>query len=118
MGNILALLAAKLPALIKLSMVGFALFTFASFAELPVHDIWFDYVLFMIASSLVTGMPEPNVDLPLGRFLYTWFYQSGHLLVASATAYFAHQQRWQTVSDAEPPRTLAPASSVKVEVKQ
>jgi hypothetical protein len=66
--------------------------------SMPIQDPWFDYVLFIVASAVVSGMPEPDTQLSLPRFIYTWFYRTGHLLVANATAYFIHQQKWSTIS--------------------
>ena len=90
---------AKLAPLAKLTAGALAIFVVAGVAGLPIHDIWFDYVLFMVASALVGGAPEPDTDLSIPRFCYTWFYRSGHLLVASATAYFLHQRKWEAISD-------------------
>lgn len=87
-----------LPAL-KVPLLGLIGFVVADLSGLPVHDIWFDYVLFIVFSAAVSGMPEPDTDLPLGKFCYTWLYRSGHLLVASATAYFLHQKKWNAISD-------------------
>jgi hypothetical protein len=94
-----AVLIAKIPAIAKGLTVGAAVFIGAAVAGLPVHDIWFDYVLFIIASGIVGGMPEPDTSLSGWRFLYTWAYRSGHLLVASGTAYFLHQNKWSTIRD-------------------
>jgi hypothetical protein len=63
----------------------------------PIHDFWFDCVMFMLISSLVGGMPEPDVTLPFWRFMYLWAFRSGHLLVSAATAYFLHQSKWPAI---------------------
>lgn len=97
----LGLIAAKLPLLAKASMIGAFLFFTAAMTGMPVHDVWFDFVLFMVFSSIVGGMPEPDTGLSLPRFFYTWAYRSGHLMVSSATAYFLHQKKWDAISDRE-----------------
>jgi hypothetical protein len=97
--KMLTILGAKIPALAKLTMVSVAVISTALVTGMPVHDIWFDYVLFVVISAIVGGMPEPDTDLPTGRFIYTWAYRTGHLMVASATAYFLHQRKWDTISD-------------------
>src|SRR5579859_6172602 len=89
---------AKLPVLSKAALVGAVLISTVAVAGLPIHDIWFDYVLFIVFSALIGGMPEPDTDLHGKRFFYTWIYRSGHLLVASATAYFMHQKKWPEIS--------------------
>lgn len=94
-----SLVIAKFPAIAKGLLLGAALFTGAAVAGAPIHDIWFDYVLFMIASAIIGGMPEPDVNLPFWKFMYLWIFRSGHLLVASATAYFLHQNKWSTIRD-------------------
>jgi hypothetical protein len=89
---------AKLPVLTKAALLGAVLISTVAVAGLPVHDIWFDYVLFIVFSALIGGMPEPDTDLQGWRFFYTWIYRSGHLLVASATAYFMHKNKWSEIS--------------------
>jgi hypothetical protein len=84
--------------LVKLTAIAVIFFSAAEVTGMPVHDIWFDYVLFMFASAIVGGMPEPDTNLSLPRFLYTWMYRSGHLIVASATAYFLHQRKWESIN--------------------
>lgn len=88
---------AKLPALSKMMMLGAVILGSAAIAGLPLHDFWFLYALFMVASSIVSGMPEPDTKLTGWRFFYTWVYRSGHLLVASGTAYFMHQKNWSQI---------------------
>ena len=90
---------AKIPAIASGLLTGAAIFFGAAVAGLPVHDVWFDWVLFFIISAIVGGMPEPDTTLPFWKFMYLWTYRSGHLLVASATAYFLHQNKWQTIRD-------------------
>ena len=93
-----AMMVAKLPGLLKFSLISAAIVSTAIATDLPIHDIWFDYVLFIVASAIVGGMPEPDTDLPPRTFAYTWMYRSGHLLVANATAYFMHQKNWGEIS--------------------
>lgn len=92
---------AKLPALVKASMLAIAIVSTAAVTGLPVHDIWFDYVLFIVASAIIGGMPGPDEDLRGWKFWHTWAYRTGHLLVASATAYFLHQNKWAEISGRE-----------------
>lgn len=94
---------AKFPAIIKGVAIGAAIYTGAALAGAPIHDIWFDWILFFIISAVIGGAPEPDSGLTGFSFWYTWFYRSGHLLVASATAYFLHQKKWSTIRDG--PRT-------------
>lgn len=83
--------------LVKIALVGTGV-TSAAFAfGLPIHDPWFDYVLFVFASALVAGMPEPDTNLSGAKFAYLWLYRSAHLLVASATAYFIHKSKWADI---------------------
>lgn len=100
--KVTAVLAVKVLPTVKL-LVGagsiIAVIVGAATQTLPLQDIWFDYVLFIIASAVVGGMPEPDTQLNLPRFMYMWAYRTGHLLVASATAYFIHQQKWPTIRD-------------------
>jgi hypothetical protein len=84
---------------IKLVIGAGALFTLAAVGGLPVHDFWFDVVLLMFFSGLVGGMPEPDSDMSVPRWAYTWFYRSSHLWVSQATAYFLHQTKWTTIRD-------------------
>lgn len=88
----------KIPALLKFTGLVLAVFTVAAASGFPVHDIYFDYFLFIAFSAVVSGMPEPDTNLTTQRFLYTWLYRSGHLMVASATAYFLHQRKWSDIS--------------------
>ena len=88
MYNLVLTSMAKLIPLVKITGVIAMVYLSAEAVGMPIHDIWFDYVLFMVASALIGGMPEPDTQLSLPRFLYTWAFRSGHLLVASATAYF------------------------------
>jgi hypothetical protein len=96
---------AKLPMLTKIATIAAVAVTTAAIAGLPIHDVWFDYALFIVFSSIVSGMPEPDTQLSLPRFIYTWAFRSAHLLVASATAYFIHQKKWEAIS--EPEKTSA-----------
>jgi len=72
-------------------------FIAAAVGGLPIHDFWFDVVLFQFASGIVGGAPEPDTQLSFPRFLYTWFYRTAHLWVSAATAYFLHQTKWSTI---------------------
>lgn len=89
---------AKLPAMTKTVLLGAVFLSTVAATGLPIHDVWFDYVLFIVFSAIIGGMPEPDTDLHGRRFLYTWIYRSGHLLVASATAYFMHKNKWSEIS--------------------
>lgn len=80
--------------IVRFTAIIAVIFVASTWIGFPVHDIWFDYVLFLIASSIVAGEPEPDTTLPLAKFFYVWFYRSTHLMVASATAYFIHQKNW------------------------
>lgn len=85
--------------LVKIALVGAGV-TSAAFAfGLPIHDPWFDYVLFVAASGIVAGEPEPDCELKGAPFAYLWFYRSTHLLVASATAYFIHKNKWADIGN-------------------
>lgn len=84
--------------IVKFSAIIAVVFTTATWLGFPVHDIWFDYVLFIVASSIVAGEPEPDSVMTRSKFFYTWFYRSTHLMVASATAYFIHQKDWSAIS--------------------
>jgi hypothetical protein len=95
--------------LVKIALVGTAVTSGALVMGLPIHDPWFDYVLFIVASALVAGMPEPDTNLSGSKFAYLWLYRSAHLLVASATAYFIHKNKW---ADIDQP---AAAAAAKVE---
>ena len=94
-----SILSFKILYLAKLTLLGFAMFTLATVAGLPVHDIWFDYVLFIVISAIVAGEPEPDSELTGRKFVYTWFYRSTHLLVGSATAYFLHHKSWSVIDE-------------------
>jgi hypothetical protein len=94
----IGLFIAKLPIAVKLLTVAAVAYTAAFASGLPVNDIWFDAVLFMVVSSIVGGEPEPDLDLPLRKFLYLWFYRSTHLFVSTATAYFIHKNKWPEIS--------------------
>lgn len=80
--------------LVKIAVVGAAVTSGALVMGMPIHDPWFDYVLFIVGSGIVAGEPEPDCDLRGWPFAYLWFYRSTHLLVASATAYFIHKNKW------------------------
>lgn len=97
-----AVILAKVVPALKLALGAgavMAVFFGAVTQSLPVQDPWFDYILFIFASAFVSGMPEPDTQLSVPRFAYTWAYRTGHLLVANATAYFIHQQKWSTISE-------------------
>ena len=101
----------KIPPLVKITAAGLAvMFTaMAAIGEFDFHNIWFDYVLFIVFSAIISGMPEPDTELQGWRFFYTWAYRSGHLMVASATAYFMHNKQWEDISG---------KNAIKVEVKE
>lgn len=92
-----SLLSLKVLYFTKLTLLGFLVFTLADIAGAPVHDIWFDYILFIFLSSIVAGEPEPDANLRGLKFVYTWFYRSTHLMVGSATAYFIHHKSWSDI---------------------
>lgn len=96
-GKMVALFGAKFLYLTKLGLALVLVFSTASFLGFPVHDIWFDYVLFIAISAFVAGEPEPDSQLAGLKFVYTWFYRSSHLLVGSATAYFLHHKSWAAI---------------------
>lgn len=96
-----ALSLAKLPIAIKLSIAGAAIFVTSAVTGLPVHDFWFNWVLFIIISAIIGGMPPPETELPFWKFMYMWIYRSGHLLVASAAAFLLHQRRVDEISESE-----------------
>ena len=76
-----------------------AIFTVAAIGGLPIHDFWFDLVLFQFAAGIVGGEPEPDTQLTGWKFAYTWYYRTTHLWVAAATTYFSHQTQWSTLRD-------------------
>lgn len=87
-------LIAKLPPLIKLILAATAAGTAVAITSgIDLHDIWFDYVIFVCFSAIITGMPEPDTELRGWQFFYMWAYRTGHLLVASGTAYFMHNRK-------------------------
>lgn len=83
----------------KLIVGAILVFSVAAVEGLPIHDPWFDLVLFSFSSGIVGGMPEPDTQLSLPRFLYTWAYRTAHLWVSAATAYFIHQNKWTSIHD-------------------
>ena len=85
--------------LVKVALVGAAITSGALLLGMPIHDPWFDYVLFIVGSGIVAGEPEPDCELRGWHFAYLWFYRSTHLLVASATAYFIHKNKWAVISE-------------------
>ena len=89
--------------LVKIALVGAAVTSGALLLGMPIHDPWFDYVLFIVGSAVVAGMPEPDTDLSGGKFTYLWFYRTAHLLVASATAYFIHKSKWGDIRGHDSP---------------
>lgn len=90
--------------LVKLAFVGAALLLVSSVPGIDIHNIFFDYAIFILISSIVAGAPEPDMatQLSLKEFVYLWFYRSSHLLVASATAYFIHKDKWAAIAEKEP----------------
>jgi hypothetical protein len=100
-----ALLAIKLPAFAKVTMIGVAMFSFASLAGLPVHDFWFDFFLLTALGSVVGGEPPPDHGLPFRKFLYLWFYRSTHLFVSALPQPNSLHKKWdQTKPDREDER--------------
>lgn len=75
-----------------------AFFTTAIVTGFPFNDPWFDIVILMGIGSIVGGEPEPDLQLTTRQFLYLWFYRSSHLFISSATAYFLHKNKWDTIS--------------------
>lgn len=87
--------------LIKLAFVGAALlFISSTVPGIDIHNIFFDYAVFILISSIVAGAPEPDMmnQLSFREFMYLWYYRSSHLLVASATAYFIHKDKWKDIA--------------------
>lgn len=87
--------------LVKLAFIGAALFLVSSAVPgIDIHNIFFDYAVFILISSIVAGAPEPDMlkQLTFKEFLYLWYYRSSHLLVASATAYFIHKDKWKDIA--------------------
>lgn len=84
---------AKMPALAKAAVIAAILVSGESIAGFQIHDLCRDYVMFILLSAVVTGMPEPDTDLKGARFFYTWLYRTGHLIVGSGTSFFGHQKK-------------------------
>lgn len=77
-----------------------AAFALAGFMGLPVNDPWFDvfmvYVMCRWAlTSIVNGMPEPEVDTSLW---YIWCYRTMHSMAHISTAYFSHRNIWKYIA--------------------
>ncbi len=70
-------------------------------ADAPVHDVWFDIVLFFALNSIVTGAPEPDLwkTMSVSEAMYLWYYRASHSFLASATSYFAHPSTWGKVPE-------------------
>ena len=82
---------------IKLMVAALAMMVASVFGDLPVHDPWFDMLIFYLIFKIITGgMPEPTDKSSDG---YVWAYRSFHMLALIPTRYFANKSFWHAFED-------------------
>lgn len=91
----------------KVGFICVALFAVSDLTTFTAHNLFLYYAIFVVVSAIVSGMPEPNMDLmqkpasaqSIFKFVYLWVYRSAHLMVASATVFLSHEKWWPKMDE-------------------